>query len=515
MEEEEESKNLEKLLQWAANLGITDSPSPTTNENSCLSSSSCLSHTLTVSNFPENGGRGFSALRDLTKGKLILRIPKPALMTRQRLMEDDHKLSLAVHKHPSLSSSQILSVCLLYEVGKGRSSWWYTYLVNLPRIYDVLAGFGEFENQALQVDDAIWAAEKAVSKAESERKEAKILMEELKLKPQLVSFKAWVWASATVSSRTMHIAWDDAGCLCPVGDLFNYAAPGEESNGFGDAEGCAHASSSLPEGDSSDILVSEKISANLQRLTDGRFEEDVNSYCFYARENYKKGEQVLLSYGTYTNLELLEHYGFLLNENPNDKVFVTLDPGLYSSSSWPKESQYIHGNGKPSFALLSALRLLATPPHQRRSVGYLAYSGRQLSTDNEMSVMKWISNKCHAILRNLPTSIDEDILLLSTINKIQDFNTLNELEKLEKVSSAFGSEICKFFEASGLQNGKNGGMLSLSVKSKLSIGRWKLAVQWRLRYKRTLVDCISYCEEIAGSLSSKNVSTSRTIECKR
>ncbi|KAH7557064.1 hypothetical protein JRO89_XS11G0039900 [Xanthoceras sorbifolium] len=33
-----------------------------------------------------------------------------------------------------------------------------------------------------------------------------------------------------VSSPTMNIAWDDAGCLCPGGDLFNYAAPGEEAN---------------------------------------------------------------------------------------------------------------------------------------------------------------------------------------------------------------------------------------------------------------------------------------------
>ncbi|KAL5811923.1 hypothetical protein ACOSQ3_026873 [Xanthoceras sorbifolium] len=41
-------------------------------------------------------------------------------------------------------------------------------------------------------------------------------------------------SSAQVSSRTMHIAWDDAGCLCPGGDLFNYAAPGEVANGFGD-----------------------------------------------------------------------------------------------------------------------------------------------------------------------------------------------------------------------------------------------------------------------------------------
>lgn len=49
------------------------------------------------------------------------------------------------------------------------------------------------------MDDAIWAAEKAVSKAELEWKNAIALMEELRLKPQLVTFRAWLWASATVS----------------------------------------------------------------------------------------------------------------------------------------------------------------------------------------------------------------------------------------------------------------------------------------------------------------------------
>lgn len=46
---------------------------------------------------------------------------------------------------------QILAVCLLYEMGKGKSSWWHPYLMNLPRRYDILATFGEFEKQALQV----------------------------------------------------------------------------------------------------------------------------------------------------------------------------------------------------------------------------------------------------------------------------------------------------------------------------------------------------------------------------
>lgn len=46
---------------------------------------------------------------------------------------------------------QILSVCLLVEVGKGKKSWWYPYLVQLPRHYDTLSNFTQFEIQALQV----------------------------------------------------------------------------------------------------------------------------------------------------------------------------------------------------------------------------------------------------------------------------------------------------------------------------------------------------------------------------
>ncbi|KAJ0042589.1 hypothetical protein Pint_18310 [Pistacia integerrima] len=517
-----EEKQLENLLKWAAHLGITDSSNGVPSH-----SHSSLGHSLTISYFPLAGGRGLGAVRGIREGELILKVPKSALFTTRSLLNKDHNLSHAVNSHPSLSSAQILTVCLLYEVGKGKNSWWHPYLMLLPRSYDILATFGQFEQQALQVDDAIWAAGKAVLKAEIEWKEASKLMEQLQLKPQLVSFKAWLWASGTVrilsqlmhtkiidswilvSSRTMYIAWDEAGCLCPVGDLFNYAAPGEEPNGLENVGGTMNASS-LTEGEG--ILDSEKFNPPLQRLTDGWFEEEANAYCFYARQSYEKGEQVLLSYGTYTNLELLEHYGFLLDENPNDKFFIPLDTGIYSSGSWPKESQYIHQNGKPSFALLSALRLWLTPANQRRSVGHLAYSGCQLSVDNEVSVMKWISKKCLGQLKNLPTSSEEDNLLLSTIDKIQDYKTPMELKR---VLSTFGGEACTFLEDNGVQSGKNGGELSFSGKTKLSIERWKLAVQWRLRYKRTLADCISYCSEIINSLSCKNVSTVRTKQLMR
>ncbi|TKY56651.1 SET DOMAIN GROUP 40 protein [Spatholobus suberectus] len=492
---EQKQQSLESFLTWAAQLGISDSTSTNQPQHSL---SSCLGSSLCVSHFPHSGGRGLGAVRDLRRGEIVLRVPKSALMTRESVMEDK-KLCVSVNRHSSLSSAQILIVCLLYEMGKGKTSRWHPYLVHLPHSYDVLAMFGEFEKRALQVDEAIWVTEKAILKAKSEWKEAHALMEDLMFKPQFLTFKAWVWAAATISSRTLHIPWDEAGCLCPVGDLFNYDAPGEEPPGIEDLEHLLSNSSIhdtiLSNGDKNIMVDAEQLDCHSQRLTDGGFEEDVNAYCFYARAQYKKGDQVLLCYGTYTNLELLEHYGFLLQENPNDKVFIPLDPAVYSSTSWSKESLYIHHNGKPSFALLAALRLWATPQNKRRSFGHLVYSGSQISSDNEIFIMKWLSKTCDAVLKNLPTSIEEDTLLLNAMDNSQDFSTFMEITRL--MSSR--DEIFTFLEARNMKDKHSFTDVILTRKARRSMDRWKLAVQWRLRYKKVLFDCISYCNEILDS----------------
>ncbi|GAU32040.1 hypothetical protein TSUD_213950 [Trifolium subterraneum] len=481
---EHEQGSFESFLTWtSSHLGISDSTTTNHSQHS-------LAHSLCVSIFPHSGGRGLGAVRDLKKGELILKVPKSALLTSESIMQEDKKLCLAVNRHSSLSSVQILTVCLLYEVGKGKTSRWHPYLVHLPQSYDLLAMFGEFEKQALQVDEAMWVTEKAVQKAKSEWKEALALMEDLIFKPQLLTFKAWVWAAATISSRTLHIPWDEAGCLCPIGDLFNYDASGEELSGIENV-------TALSNGDKSIVVDEDQIDFYSQRLTDGGFEEDSNAYCFYARTNYKKGDQVLLCYGTYTNLELLEHYGFLLQENPNDKIFIPLEPAMYTSTSWSKESLYIHHDGKPSFALLAALRLWATPHNKRRSVGHLAYSGSQLSADNEIIIMKWLLKTCDAVLKSMPTSIEDDNLLMNALDSTisQDFITFMKIAKL--MSSR--DEIYTFLEAHNITDALSFSEMILSKKVRSSMERWKLAVLWRLRYKKVLVDCISYCNRVLDS----------------
>lgn len=115
------------------------------------------------------------AVRELRKGELVLKVPRNALLTTESMVAKDQNLGDSINLHASLSSTQvlfslssdallrkshnlrifcdlqILSVCLLYEMSKGKSSFWYPYLVHLPRDYDLLATFGEFEKRALQV----------------------------------------------------------------------------------------------------------------------------------------------------------------------------------------------------------------------------------------------------------------------------------------------------------------------------------------------------------------------------
>uniref|UniRef100_A0A7N0VET0 Rubisco LSMT substrate-binding domain-containing protein n=2 Tax=Kalanchoe fedtschenkoi TaxID=63787 RepID=A0A7N0VET0_KALFE len=408
-------------------------------------------------------------------------------------MNGDPTLSFALRNHPpSLTSTQILAVCLLWELGKKMSSHWYPYLNHLPRCYYTLSTFPQFQIQMLQVDDAIWAAERASAEAESDWKGALTLMEVIKLKPRLRTLGAWLWASATISSRTLHIPWDEAGCLCPVGDLFNYAAPGDEPK--------LRTSLSPPVDDSAtdedvpDKLHDDQSDACTKRLTDGGFRDADAAYCFYARENYKKGEQVLLGYGLYTNLELLEHYGFLLSNNPNDRVFIELEPNMNYNTSWSKDLLYIEPSGKPSFALLSALRVWATPPSQRKSVSHLAYSGLQLSRQNEIVVMKWLMRKCHDILKTHPTTAQEDSMLLQTLDKVYCLGDLKEITNQHLFEHR---EVHCFLEFHSLLERES--RVKLSEKLKKSVAAWKLAILWRLGYKKILHSCVTYCSDILCS----------------
>ncbi|GJN32261.1 hypothetical protein PR202_gb20752 [Eleusine coracana subsp. coracana] len=100
---------MEALLRWATDLGVSDTPPPRSpSAATSSSSSSCLGRSLVVADFPDAGGRGLAAARDLRRGELVLRVPRAAMLTSDRVMADDPRVAACVRAYRSrLSPVQV------------------------------------------------------------------------------------------------------------------------------------------------------------------------------------------------------------------------------------------------------------------------------------------------------------------------------------------------------------------------------------------------------------------------
>ncbi|CAM6087355.1 unnamed protein product [Calypogeia fissa] len=351
---------------------------------------------------------------------------------------------------------------------------------------------------------------------------SKSFMQDVGLRRRFRSLNAWLWASATVSSRTLHVPWDEAGTLCPIGDLFNYAPPGElyfDSNPL-DAQVAGEldlveentASGSDEEFSCSGVTIGE-------RLRDGGYEPHFDEYCFYARQAYETGDQVLLCYGQYSNLELLEHYGFSMCQNPNDVVHLSLpDPTEFGSCSdlLPMNSggaAYIEVNGTPSFALLAGLRLRANQPPLRKAKGHLAFMGQQISKESDVRLYQWLLGKCELLLACLPTSLEDDLALLEMVESARDVNQMEILCKSRCNGRDSAGNVSMSQQIFGDDNLRQCRILAeledvlrssvvrtnnLETEEEITrdnsvLDRWRLAVEWRIGYKQILHRCCVLC----------------------
>lgn len=136
----------------------------------------------------------------------------------------------------------------------------------------------------------------------------------------------------------------------------------------------------------------------------------------------------------------------------------------------------------------------------RRTVGNRVYSGSIVSVENEVLIMKWLAKHCTDILARLKTTIGEDSMLSSTVDKMIDHpSCLSSTVVLPHMS-----ELREFFEAHGLTM-EVADYIGMPVKARRSLERWKLAIQWRLAYKKMLQGCVFYCENLICCLSSQHV----------
>eukprot|EP00850_Spirogloea_muscicola_P019947 SM000203S06123 [mRNA] locus=s203:53194:56426:+ [translate_table: standard] len=381
------------------------------------------------------------------------------------------------------SVRQVLVVHLLHELHKGRRSAWAPYLVTLPRVHTTLCTFSPADAAALQVPWAVDTAATAAAYARQDWLAARPVLQEAIGARQGVgkylTLSAWLWAASTVLSRTLYVPWDEAGALCPVGDLFNYEPPGVLGGGCppavargGQWPGTEQAAVEGGNG----VAEEEDKGWGLQlseRLTDGAFEPAADAYCFYARRDYSEGEQVLICYGQYTNLELLEHYGFLLPDNLNDHIVLS-SVALEAESLPPPPLLPLLTSGRPSFSLLAAMRSIVAQSTRGGNsrplpARHLAAAGLRISRDGDTKVYTWLRSTCAVLLSNIATTAIEDEVLLQQL-----------AHKRLSVSNSASS------------SGKSCHVGDL---------RLELAVRWRLGYKHLLSRAICYCNKRLVTLS--------------
>ena len=224
--------------------------------------------------------RGMVAVRAIAAGEVVYRVPLARCVTEAAARATLPELS------ESISREAALACFLLAERAKGEASAWAAALAAMPERYDCLVAWSAAEAAALPAD---WRG----FHADLRRRH---LADLERLRGQLpeaahLTEAGWTWAAAAVHSRSMDLARPGGEgrlvVLAPGADLFNHS--------LDVAAGKSH-----------------RLSA------DGEAVEVV------ATRAYAEGEEVFISYGKKPNSRLLIGYGFVLPDNPHDRVEVAI-----------------------------------------------------------------------------------------------------------------------------------------------------------------------------------------------
>ncbi|KAL4458878.1 hypothetical protein ABPG75_013743 [Micractinium tetrahymenae] len=511
--------------------------------------------------FVVEGWRGVLATQALPPGTCVLRVPRRLLMSVESARRDAElaaALQQCAASGAALTSEQILAAHLLHEASKGPASFWHPYLRSLPPRYTTLMCFSKEEAAALQAPHATAAARAAAAGAAAQDAGALPLLRALRLAPKWRSRAAWLWAASTLSSRTMYLPGDPAGALTPFGDLHNYRPPpppftptqegllaaaralaaalaaqtseaaaptavAREVNASAAAAGstaAAEVSASAPAAGSTAAIGTSTAggaASEGELAGDGSLDEAADEYCIYARTRYAPGDQVFLCYGRNTNLELLQHYGFVLAGNPHDTAPLPahlLPPAVRQqlagegggggSGSWGDlgseagegeehallPEAYLHAHGAPSWGLLCALRLACAAPAERKAGACRALEGQPVSAASERAAFAALLAACEAALAALPSSIKEDEQQLAQLHKAT---------AVRPADAQQGPAPAQDVQQQGAQQEQ------LSTQQAQQQAQWaaeKLAVsiEWRLCYKRTLQRGKDLCQAVLAAL---------------
>ncbi|XP_059488092.1 SET domain-containing protein 4 [Neocloeon triangulifer] len=250
---------------------------------------------LRLFNFP-NTGRGLQALCSISKGDVLVSIPKELIITctsaiKSPLMDQIFKRSCSSSLFPI--AQQILATFLLLEQRKEESEW-RLYLQSIPKSFTT----PHFATDLNKLPDYLSDKVKSeILRVKSSLDWANQELQRCKIEKFLWPEYRWAWFAVNTRAVFVKPSEDDKICrdkdniaLAPYLDLLNHS-PNIRPNKVG---------------------------------WNGDF------YHIVASESFKKHTQAFISYGAHDNFTLCLEYGFVVPGNPNDRVLLSEEEILKS-----------------------------------------------------------------------------------------------------------------------------------------------------------------------------------------
>jgi histone-lysine N-methyltransferase SETD3 len=360
----------------------------------------------------EDSGRGLICKNPINMGNALFQLPlaitidKPkALEAFQGALPDDINEYFAI------------ALMLIKQKSLGSKSFWSPYIDVLPTSEEVNPTliWPEEDLALLETSPLVAATRSLKRKLQSEFEMLKEKYMDARpdlFPPEVFTFDEYLWAFINIFSRAIRVGLQ-AGeeiIMCPYADLINH-------NPFANT-----------------YIVAERPFKPFNPI---RGDEVIT---IYADKDYRKMEQVYISYGPKSNADLLLLYGFCLDRNPFNSVEIKVslleqDPMYDEKRVFLAKAERRESEGFPLYGdrypneLFEYLRLIYLTPEDMggRSMSEIDYAD-PISLQNELAALASIESACADALESYSTKEEEDARL------INDGSLFNMLPKTQRMA---------------------------------------------------------------------------------
>ncbi|MFY0566891.1 SET domain-containing histone-lysine N-methyltransferase [Archangium lansingense] len=336
----------------------------------------------------ENGERAVLARTDIATGEAVLQVPRSHLLTLEVAKSSD--IGRLIRSHVSPDNEELYLASFLLQEKHRPDSFWKPYVDSLPEAFPHVPLFFSASERALLQGSFLLTL--LQFQDYSLRQDHALLCQKVPGYERF-SVEEFIWARLSVSSRNfgLKVGGLQGRSLVPLADMLNHRRP-------------------------PDVLWSTS--------KDGQFFE------MTAQNTIATGLEVHDSYGAKSNDLLLLHFGFVVENNEQDEVFLSL--GLPEGTALASGKQKLLGLSSPTARqpfkvplqyehaatqrMFSFLRVACATTGELPRLAPRLLSGlgsiKPLGVANEERVLRSLGEACEARLAAFDSSFEEDERLL-------------------------------------------------------------------------------------------------------